>query len=202
MKSLSIILFFLLGFNAFSADSGINPTSLYVKVTKVLISESVYCTDPITVFEDANALYRNIFLGPNFGDGSVPNATYNCVILEISDIIKPTPGSNSSSGNCLNGVQYSQDICTSGSYELVDGTTGTCSGSEQTVVIYVSTASSGTGSSFVPPTVSDLTNGLVLANAFVVDGSSNGTFTVNAANLITDNGSSCDLGQPTMSFAQ
>jgi len=187
------------GASAYSVETGISPTSLNVKITKILVSESFYCTSPVTVYDNASASYSDMLLGPALGEGSIPNGAYNCIILELSDTIKPTPDANS--GNCSNGVEYNHDICSSGSFQLADGTTGTCSGSEQTVAIYISTISTGTGSSFLPPTSADVTNGTRMNGQLIVSGSTSGTFKFDAAGLITDNGSSCDLtAQPTISF--
>lgn len=95
-----------------------------------------------------------------------------------------------------------------GTYELIDGTQGTCSntyGDDDRVTLWLSTASTGTtgggGSNGFTRPVSDpdSANGFLLTNAFVKAGAATGIFAVDGTGQVTGGGS-CDMGPPSFGF--
>ena len=213
----SFILFITLK-GVFAADLNLDPTFLRLKVYKFSVSSNVLCTNPITIFENSSPDYQDVLSAPDFGNGSIADGDYPCVIIEFSDNIKFSPNANSDSGNCATGSTYTLDVCGSSSSDIVtmtDGSTKTCDGTEQIITMYLSTTSTsssgGSGNAFSPPTtIGDSTKGLKLGNGLVVSGSSTGQFVVNGTDKICDtdavgcNGaaSACEMGPPLFSFSQ
>lgn len=194
---------------AMGANSGLNPSSLKLKVYKFAVSTSELCTNPVTVFTNSSPTYKDVYASPNFGSGLPTPDTYKCVIIEFSDQIKYVPATTSTSGNCVAGTEYTLDVCRSGSTStLADGTSVTCntSATEDRVGIYISTGATSTGggsgnNAFAPPSyVGDSASGLNLGSALVVTTSGSGQLIVNGAGKVEDSGAACDHQPPLFSF--
>lgn len=213
------LLLLLLSFalNIHASDLNIDPSFLKIKVYKFAVSTSPFCTNPVTVIENDSPTYTDVLSNPDFGDGTITDGTYPCVIIEFSDTIKYAPNANSTSGNCTNGTEYTLDVCNAsggGTFKLVNGTTGTCASGEQRVAMYLSTTSTSTGggaNAFLPPvTTSDGTKGFNLGSALEVSGTSIAKFVVNGTDKICDtndgscNGAatSCEMQPPLFSFSK
>lgn len=192
-----------------------NPASLKVKVYKVAFSASQLCTDPVTVYSksESEATYIDFLGNPTLADGaSLDDGTYPCVIIEFSDLIKYT--TTATDGSCAANTEYTGDVCrdqggSSGSYQLIDGTTGTCSattGVDNHIAMYLSTGSTSSNggegtTAFLPPlTTSDSSRGFNLASAFIKSGAKTGTFVVDGTGKITGAGAQCEMQPPTFSF--
>ena len=91
MKSLkpALLLAALFTANAMALDA----SSLKLQVYSVMLSTSPQCTSPVTVFSSATATEVDFLASPTLGSGNPPDATYNCVIIKMSDLIKFTPAS-------------------------------------------------------------------------------------------------------------
>ncbi len=189
-----------------AGDLSLTPTSVKLKLYKFAVSTSPLCTNLTTVIDNGNSPTEVDFAGaPNLGSGTVSNGTYPCVAMEVSDNIRYIPGANSASGACVAGTTYTLDICrtdNSGTSQMIDGTTTTCTGatgspSADRVTFYLSTYSdpSGNGDGFYPPTVSG-GNGTYLSSALVVSGSATNQFVADPTGQMCDNtndsGSDCD----------
>lgn len=194
-----------------AADVGLDPQNLKVKVYKFAVSTSVYCTNPITVFSNANPAYEDLLNSPTFGTGSIPHGTYKCVMLEISDVIKFSPDQNSDSGGCNLGVESTLEICRADNAETnknLNGPIVNCINGEEKVVLYLSVGSTNSGdglTAFQPPTISELGYGQFLGAALKVSQSSSGTLVINGLGEVSDidNGSGgrkCELNAPAFSF--
>ena len=201
--------------NILAADLNIDPTYLKLKIYKFAVSTSVFCTNPVTIFETDAPTYMDILQNPTFGSGQVADGTYNCVIIEFADIIKFLPNATSDSTHCNSSTEATLDVCRSGSSKMSDGTTTTCTVGEDRVAMYLSTtsATSGGGADAFPPptTTNDATKGFLLGNALVVSGTGSGKFVVNGTDQICDtadgscNGqdsTSCELMPPAFSFSK
>ncbi len=94
-----------------SQAMALDASSLKLQVYGVMLSTSPLCTNPVTVFSSATPTEVDFLLAPTLGSGNPPDATYNCVIIKMSDIIKFTP--SATSGLCVAGTQYSADVCRS-----------------------------------------------------------------------------------------
>lgn len=189
-----------------AADTGIDPSYLKIKVYKFAVSASELCTNPITIIDNsANPEYVNVFESPEFGAAILAQGTYPCVMIEMSDLIKVTSTEDSDSGNCVAGEELEMYVCqASNAYQLIDGSTGTCTSGEDRVGLFLSTTSTDTGSSansFVPPTTTnDSTKGFNLAAALVVSGGVTGTFVVDGTGKIQDTNGACDMQPPIFGF--
>ena len=157
--------------NAMAGGQSSGPTldasSLKLQVYSVMLSTSAMCTNPYTVFSSVSPTEVDFLSAPTLGSGNPPDATYNCVIIKMSDIIKFTP--SSTSGLCTAGTEYVADVCRSdnnGTTQAPDSSTHTaCSGSDaaphsDAVYMYLTTnASAGTGGEvFLQPTDVNSTN--------------------------------------------
>jgi hypothetical protein len=185
-----------------SGDLALNAHSLKLKVYKLAVSTSANCTSPVTVIDNGSSPQEVDVKAPNpqFGSGRITDGTYPCVMLEISDTIKYS-GQASSSGNCSPSSETSRDLCrldNGGSTQLLDGSTFTCTNSEDHVVLYLSTntLSNASGNGFVPPVGAGSNDGGYLANALIVTGSAIGRLDVNTDGYLCDDdndtGSDCD----------
>ncbi len=184
--------------------SAVNPTQMMLKIYKVAVSASTNCSSPITLFSNDNPSYTNFLGNPTLGSGELADGTYPCVIFEISDNLKFIP--ETTEGVCTAGEEYLIDICrtdSTGSSTLVDGTVSTCTGSndgggrvigEDRIAIYLSTGGTDEGQAFSPG------DPITLGSAFVVAGSTRGTFVVNGMGQVDGSGVDCDMGAPNFSF--
>lgn len=217
--------FFILicSFNLFATPGGdlnLTPTSLKLKLYKFAVSTSPLCTNLITVVDNGNSPQEVEFIGTvNLGTGVLASGTYPCVVFEMSDNIKYTPGANSASGACVSGVENTLDVCrdqgTPVTSRLVDGTTTTCSVGvhDDRVAMYMSTGSPGTGEAFNPPSADGVGDGFNLPAALIVSGAVTAQFVVNPTGKMCDNtndsgsdcdgagaGATCSFEAPTFSF--
>ena len=208
MKSLK---FALAAAGLFSAHAmALDASSLKLQVYSVMLSTSAQCTSPVTVFSSATATEVDFLALPTLGSGNPPDATYNCVIIKMSDLIKFTP--SATAGLCSAGTQYTADVCRNdngGMTQAPDavGAPGMCSGTDaapvaDTVYLYLTTnASAGSGgNTFMQPTGPASTNGLNLTAPLVIAGTAKSKFIVNATGKVGDDGVSCGMNPPVFGF--
>src|SRR4051812_21011166 len=91
------------------ALAGGDPSSLKVKVFAVFASTSAQCTSPTQVFLNNSGDFVDFLKGPTLGGGDLPDGTYNCVIIKMSDIIKHTPKTTDST--CIADTEYTGGVC-------------------------------------------------------------------------------------------
>jgi hypothetical protein len=189
----------------------LDASSLKLQVYAVMLSTSPQCTNPVTVFSSPTATEVDFLASPTLGSGNPPDATYNCVIIKMSDLIKFTP--SASSGLCMAATQYTADVCRSdngGTTQAPDavGAPNACNGTDaapvaDTVYLYLTTnASAGTGggSTFMQPTGATSTNGLNLTSPLVIAGTAKSKFIVNATGKVGDDSVSCGMNPPVFGF--
>jgi hypothetical protein len=189
-----------------------NPAQVIIKLYGIGVSTSLDCSNPILVNSWDGGKEFDFKQSPFLGGSSVPEGTYPCVILRMSDVIKFRPqGSDGTS--CVAGTQYTIDVCRSGTGTYTPftnntfGATAACTGTQGTpaedkVLLFLTTAStntgSGSGAAFVRPV--STADGFKLNNPFVVSGSKSGTFVVNFDNKVDGSQPVCDLSAPTFNF--
>ena len=205
-SKLSLAAAALLSTNAWAVDA----SSLKLQVYSVMLSTSPLCTSPVTVFSSATPTEVDFLATPTLGSGNPPDATYRCVIIRMSDLIKFTP--RTSAGLCVAGTQYVADVCRTdngGTTQAPDaiGAPTACMGTDaapvsDAVYLYLTTnASAGTGgSTFMPPTDASSTNGLNLTAPLVIAGTAKSKFIVNATGKVGDDGVSCGMNPPVFGF--
>jgi len=188
----------------------LDASSLKLQVYAVMLSTSPQCTNPVTVFSSPTATEVDFLATPTLGSGNPPDATYNCVVIKMSDLIKFTP--SASSGLCTAGTQYTADVCRSdnvGTTQAPDavGAPNACNGTDaapvaDTVYLYLTTnASAGTGgSTFMQPAGPTSGNGLNLTAPLVIAGAAKSKFIVNATGKVGDDGVSCGMNPPVFGF--
>lgn len=197
------------------------------------VSTNPLCTGLITVLDNGTTPAEVDFLqNPSLGSGTLADGTYACVVIEFSDLVKFTPSTNSSSGNCLSSTEYTLDVCRGDNggetSVLIDGTTTTCTGTsgnsttygtpgDDRVAMYITTASVGGNGSDVfnkPTSVGDTAHGLNLGSALTIAGTASGKFTANPTGKVCDGnaigcegatatgGTRCEMGPPVFSFTK
>ena len=184
--------------------------SLKLQVYAVMLSTSPLCTSPVTVFSSVSPTEVDFLASPTLGSGNPPDATYHCVIIKMSDLIKFTP--SASAGLCTSGTQYTADVCRAdnGGMTKAPDATGAptvCTGIDAApvsdpVYLYLTTnASAGTGgNTFMQPTGPASTNGLNLTAPLVIAGAAKSKFIVNATGKVGDDGVSCGMNPPVFGF--
>ena len=196
----------LLSSSAWALDA----SSLKLQVYSVMLSTSPLCTSPVTVFSSTTPTEVDFLAAPTLGSGNPPDATYECVIIKMSDLIKFTP--STSAGLCSASVQYTADVCRTdngGTTQAPDavGAASACNGIDaapvaDTVYLYLTTnASAGSGGkTFMQPTGASSTNGLHLTAPLVIAGTAKSKFIVNATGKVGDDGISCGMNPPVFGF--
>ncbi|MGZ3159412.1 MAG: hypothetical protein ACXU7H_10025, partial [Burkholderiaceae bacterium] len=71
-----------------SSAMALDASSLKLKVYAVMASTSALCTSPVTIFSSATPTEVDFLTTPTLGSGSLPDGTYNCIIIQMSDNIK------------------------------------------------------------------------------------------------------------------
>jgi len=200
----------LISNSAFSATSGLDPSSLKIKLYAIWASTNEDCSNAINIFANESADYTNFLGTPELGSGNIPDGTYECLIMLMGDRIKFTP-SESTDTTCVAGTEYTMEICSPGggtsSQVDLSGTRKNCVTGEEKIHLYLSTKSTQSGSAasgnaFEPPGTSGA-NGLNLGSAFVVSGGAQGVFVADATSGINEQGGAggpCNIEAPLFSF--
>jgi hypothetical protein len=185
-----------------AAKGTIDAASIKVTIHKFAVAMGKDCKSPTVVFSSSAGIENDLLASPTYGSGPVDPGTYECVIIELSKIIKTS--AKSSSGTCVQGREFSDVICQDGQVsELVDGTAVTCSGGDtnpQHVTVYITTASAGLGGqrSLLPPTsASDTASGIQLTAPLVVRGDTPVTLTVDPRQFLDGGGPVCSTSAPS-----
>ena len=196
------------GSNGGSSFPTTDASSLKLQVYSVMLSTSPFCTNPYTVFASDTPREVDFLSAPTLGSGNPPDATYECVIIKMSDIIKFTPATTL--GLCNAGTEYSADICrtdNSGTSQAPGGPVTACTGTDAApqadrVYMYLTTNPSvgNGGGGLMQPTDANSTNGLLLSAPLVIAGKAKSKFVVNAAGRVGSDGTSCGMNPPAFGF--
>ncbi len=181
--------------NANAMKFAVSPSTLNVKVYSLAVSTDEFCSDPIIIFSNDTPDEVDLASNPTLGSGEIPNGTYPCVMIEMTDTFSYTP--DATEGACIQDELASKGVCDEGPLLLFDGTDGACTTGEDIVTLYLSTVNTivtpqdyidagcdeGTDcNGFMPPTDAIRTRGGALGSALVVDGDQSGTFVVDLSN--------------------
>ncbi len=203
--------FALVGATLWSSNAmALDASSLKLQVYSVMLSASPSCTSPVTVFSSAAPTEVDFLSSPTLGSGNPADATYNCVIIKMSDLIKFTP--SSTSGSCTAGTEYVADVCrtdNNGTTQAPDavGAPTACTGTDSApladvVYLYLTTnASAGVGgNTFMQPIGVNSPNGLNLTAPLVIAGTARSKFIVNATGKVDGSFSTCGMNPPVFGF--
>jgi hypothetical protein len=155
----------LLANSAWAANQ-VDPSAFALRVYETRISESADCSGSfLTVFRSESPTELNMLDEPTLGSGVVPNGTYRCVAIRMSDMIDYTPAETTDNNNCVAGTPYSKDIAHGETTTSPEGTdTVTVDGAEDVIWIYLSTNGTESGSGFVPDEPCPLGSPLVVTS--------------------------------------
>jgi hypothetical protein len=173
--------------NAMALDA----SSLKLQVYAVMLSTSPLCTSPVTVFSSTTPAEVDFLSNPTLGSGNPADATYNCVIIKMSDVIKFTP--STTSGSCTAGTEYVTDVCRTDN----GGTT------QAPDAVGSPSAGSGTDAApvtFMQPSTTASNNGLHLTAPPVIAGTASSKFVVNATGKVAGDYSTCGMNPPVFGF--
>ena len=187
-----------------AGKGSIDAASITVRIHGFAVSKNKDCSSPVVVFSSSIGVENDLLSSPTYGSGPVDPGSYECVIIELSKVIKTSAAS--SSGSCTQGQVFSDVICRDGQgSQLLDGTSVTCSGGDanpQHVAVYVTTVSAGQGGerALLPPSsANDVTSGLKLSGPLVVGGDTPVTLSVDPKKFLDGSGSSCGTSAPGFS---
>ena len=196
-------------------------------ISKVYLFTDAYCTEnkqTITVLGDSVSSpvedNKTDFAGtPDLGSATISNGTYNCVATKMWDNITFSPDNTTTSGNCVAATDYTQDICggdnasnVTSTYSPDNSSTYNCSvdssPSNEWIWVYFSTASTDSDNStladlesdFHPPSSDNLSNGINLGSALIVNSASSGNLKTTITNRVADDGSQCMMYKPAFTF--
>jgi|GEM_PF-885253 len=143
---------------SFAADTGLDPSSVQVRVYAVAISPNTDCSNATAVTTYPGGQVFDFESNPTIFSGAVANGSYPCVILQISDQVTFTPATTSTSGHCVAGTPVTTPICNSGNgqryqtmtvnndntvtFGAVQGCTAAVGSGGESVALFLSTASS------------------------------------------------------------
>jgi hypothetical protein len=175
-----------------------------ITVYKFAVAAGKDCQDRTVVFESAAGVESDLLSNPTYGSGPVDPGTYECVMIEMSSVIKTS--AKTSSGSCVEAQEFSDVVCQDGQLsELIDGTPVSCSANPATpvhVTLFITTASAGAGGDrgLLPPTsASDTTSGLKLTAPLVVTRDAPVTLQVDPVHFLDGSSSICSTSAPSFS---
>ena len=180
MKLISLIFLILLAPATYGAP-GDYLTSFKVSVYKVAVSDDSDCSGLTTIIDNgATAVEVDLYNNPVFGTAQVDIGTYHCVVLEISNNMKFTPGPANTfagAGNCAVGVETTVDFSTFGlNTRLIDGTLGGIA-TRMALHFTTNTDADGSGNYFLPNNGSNK-NGVNITNPLVISNATASTFKI------------------------
>lgn len=202
------------------STDGIDPSSVQIKVRKVVAFESEYCDESGAaqiIYETTadDAVYVDFSDAPTIGSGDISDGTYKCIGIEMWDVIKFEPSETSTNGICAVGTEYDLDVFMPQGEDyqpvgqLLDGTAVDGEDAGQWVGIYLSTASENANDGsdedanpFVPTSANSLIDGMTLTSELVVNASTTAAFVADFAGKIEEGGdeSTCDCQAPSWGF--
>ena len=196
-----------------------DPSVATLKIYGVALSANADCSEATVVGYSEAGVDYDFKTNPSIFTGTVTPGTYQCMILYMNSVINFKHLANDGA-NWVAGTSYHINVCNSGNsctyttaspnasnvlvYDsaLTTATTASTATTGEKVLLFLSTASTGTGNlAFTKPATGSPANGITLNGAFtVVAGGSSGTFVVNFDGKVLDEGSACGLNPPVFSF--
>jgi hypothetical protein len=193
----------LAGGPVMAIPGGVTPGYVRVKVYEIRVAPNADCTGALTVYRTDSPSYQDWVNNPTIGSGAVPNGTYSCVMVRMSDNIHFTPSTTDPSWThsvCLVGSDYVIDVAHDEIGVNPDGTTQNFGspGTENIAWLYVRTGGgSQNGNAWSPA------DGLELTSPLVVNGDGDRTVVMDFTNQVSeqDNGGwECGCEAPSMGF--
>lgn len=228
MRKLLLSLMILALSSVTFADT-VDAESLKVKMYKFYVSLNADCSNPVLVYSNDDPSYANMSGEAELFSEELADGTYNCVIIEMSDMIKFTPADDiviNSETVCDASVEYTRDVCRAhgddesdlwNTVSRVGSTDLICAEgqSEERVFLYLTTAITEEDDEnnliFISPADTAITiptgknKGDRLASALTKSGSLSGVFYVDVSNKIEgrnfgEGDTECDMQKPVFGF--
>jgi hypothetical protein len=186
--------------------NGDNPSYVKVKVYEVRVFTDANCSGSgITIFQTNSPSLTDMANNPTLGSGAIPNGTYRCIGMKMSDNIHYALASNSPHNACVASTDYISDVAHDDTAIAPDGSTQVLGprGTEDTVWLYIREGGSNTNGSsqhsWQP------TGGIPLTSPLVVSGDQSRTMVFDFDGKVGDEddglgGWQCGCDAPTMSF--
>ena len=204
--SMAVGLLFVSSVGFANVTGGVDPSYVRVKAYEIRVSPNADCSNAITVFRNAAPSYLDMVNNPTLGSGAIPNGTYNCVMMRMSDQIHFTPSTVNGAwahGVCAVGTDGAADVGHDETAVDPDGTPHVLGnkGTEDILWLYIRTGvtnGQNNQNAFAP------TGGIPLLSPLVVHGDGTHTMVFDFSGAVgeeQDNGVwSCDCDAPTLSF--
>jgi hypothetical protein len=178
---------------------GVDPSYVKVKVYEIRLFQDANCSGGgLSIYSNAAPSYQDMANSPTLGSGAIPNGTYQCLAMKMSDQIHVSPVS--ATGPCAVGSDYVQDVAHDDTAIDPDGTQHVLGapGTEDIVWLYVriggNNSNNGNQHSWQP------TGGIPLTSPLVVSGNQSRTMVFDFSNRIGNDGGQCSIDAPTLSF--
>jgi hypothetical protein len=110
MKKFTVLFGILLA--AEPALATVNPVLVEIKVREMRLSPNADCSNSIRVFSNPAGTPQDFTQGPTLGTGVVPNGTYRCMLINMSDHVTYKPAATE--GDCNASVEYTRDLFLAG----------------------------------------------------------------------------------------
>jgi len=185
---------------------GVDPSYVKVKVYEIRLFQSADCSGGgLTIYRNNAPSLTDMSNSPTIGAGAIPNGTYNCVGLKMSDNIHFATPADTLHLGCHGGDDHISDVGHDDIAIDPDGTShvlGT-QGTEDIVWLYIRTGGGNTNGgnqhTWQP------TSGIPLTAPLVVTGDQSRTMVFDFSGRVGDEsdglgGWQCGCDSPTMSF--
>lgn len=177
---------------------GVDPGYVKVKAYEFRVSKNADCSNGIVVYKNDSPTYQDLTHNPTLGSGTIPDGTYNCVMVRMSDTLHFTAATQDSLHTCTPGDDSTTDVGHDGVSIAPDGTSQNLGarGTENIVWLYVRT-NAPTGqdvNSFAP------TGGISLTSPLVVNGDTAHTMVFDFSGRVGDDHGVCSCDAPTLGF--
>jgi hypothetical protein len=95
-----------------SAHAVVNPSSILIKIYEMRVSHASDCSNSIVMFSNPNGVVQDFATNPSIGSGAIPNGSYQCIMVKLSNLITFTPATTE--GFCSAGVSTTRNVFQAG----------------------------------------------------------------------------------------
>ena len=197
-RALMVLVFAAAGSSFADVTDGVDPGYVKVKVYEFRVAKNADCSNGIEVYRTASPAYEDLTHNPTLGSGTIPDGTYNCVMMRMSDNLRFTASVQDSLHTCTPGVDSTTDVGHDDTAVDPDGTQHPLgpAGTENIVWLYIRTnAPTGQNTNAFAPT-----GGIPLTSPLVVSGDTAHTMVFDFSGRIGDDHGACSCDAPTLGF--
>ncbi len=98
------------GFGAWvpAAEAFVDPSSVLIKIYEIRLSHSADCSNSILMVSNPTGLTQDFVSNPTLGSGAIPNGSYQCIMVKLSNLITFTPATGE--GFCAAGASTTRNV--------------------------------------------------------------------------------------------